>query len=165
LASFVAVLIVSILAFSPLFRTFFWSAIRLSATFILFVFQIWGSRAFSDSAHPSYSQRLTKWTDEKIQHLKDRVQSSRREKTLLEKKKEELKEKRRKKNGGQSTSTSITPIQQRNDQSTGTEAPLSTSTQPPLRIRKRTEPDLEQGKEFLLTKAEGSGIHRRSATR
>jgi hypothetical protein len=153
LASFVAVLIVSILAFSPFFRTFFWSAIRLSATFILFIFHFWGSRAFSNSAHPSYSQRLTKWTDEKIQHLKDRVQSSRREKTLLKKKKDELKEKR-KKTGGQST-----------NQSTGTEAPSPTSAQPPLRIRKvKTEPDLEQGKEFLLTKAEIRGIHHRSAT-
>jgi hypothetical protein len=80
----------------------------------------------------------------------------------LEEKKEELEEKGSKKNGGRSTSTSITPVQQRNDQPTGTEAPSSTSTKPPLRIRReKSEPDLEQGKELLLTKAEISGIHRR----
>jgi hypothetical protein len=83
----------------------------------------------------------------------------------LKNKKEELKGKRTKKTGGQSNSTSITPTQQNKNQSSGTEAPSSISTKPPLRIRKAiTEPDLEQGREFLLTKAEIRGIHHRSAT-
>ena len=159
MASFGAVLIVTILAFSPLIRTFFWSIIRLSTTSILFVFHIWGSRVFSDLAHPSYSQRLTKWTDEKIQHLKDRVQGSRRERTLLKREKEELK-KNRKKKGSKSTNASASPIQQINNKSTGT-----ASAKPSFQIRKRiTEPDLEQGKGFLLTKGEIRGIHHRSAT-